>query len=404
MNSKRPRLSFTAKSAWPWVLYTFCLLLFVEVSLQSFYRLTTGAYLYVRDKPALWDSDPVSGWTNRPGLSYRHVTPEFTAEIYTNSEGFRVSSAHEEYQKKRPDNTYRILLLGPSFAFGWGVNFETTFAAQLQQILTARHFANGSRIEVLNHGVPGHPAANDLEWFNHVGKFHSPNLVIQFVYGSLEVSAKPDRSVIVRNGYAVLANPSIKDVAWAYAKNSATVFYSGIIISWIHKLFFGLDFHEQIEGAGRDMRNSEAFRREDARVTESLLFYMSLKEAVEGTGASLLIVHFPLAYVVHPEDRARWMFQGVENIEEQVQFNRTFAAYLNQIGIRCLNLTDQFIQRATMDKRRFYFWLDVHWTELGNAVAARLVGDYLQCDERKKNDKLSNCLSLEAGRTDTQAM
>jgi hypothetical protein len=51
-----------AKSAWPWVLYIACLLLFLEVSLQSFYRFTTGTYLYVRGKPALFESDPFSGW------------------------------------------------------------------------------------------------------------------------------------------------------------------------------------------------------------------------------------------------------------------------------------------------------------------------------------------------------
>jgi hypothetical protein len=139
---------FVVKSTRHWVLYFVCLFLFIEISLQLFSRVTTGTYLYAREKPPLWASDPYSGWTNRPGLSYRHVTPEFTADIYTNREGFRVSSTHEEYQNKRPNKTFRILLLGLSFAFGWGVNFEATFGAQLQQILRARHFAEGSTIEV----------------------------------------------------------------------------------------------------------------------------------------------------------------------------------------------------------------------------------------------------------------
>ncbi len=377
MNHKGLQLFFTAKSAWPWVLYIACLLLFVEVSLQSFYRLTTGAYLYVRDKPALLESDPSSGWTNRPGLSYRHVTPEFTADIYTNREGFRVSSAHEEYEKQRPRDTFRILLLGPSFAFGWGVNFENTFGAQLQQLLAKAGFANGLRIEVLNHGVPALPAANELEWLKQVGKDYTPNLVIHFVYGSLEVSPKPETDMIVHDGMLLPTNPGVKELVWGYAKNAATVFYAGIIISSLSKVFWKDTAPGKIEGAGREMRNSPPFREQSPEISDSIMFYRAFRETVEAAGANLLIVYFPLAYVVHPEDRARWMLQGVENIEDQITFNKAFDSYLNQIDIRCSNLTDQFIQHATMEKRRLYFWLDVHWTELGNALAARLVADDL---------------------------
>jgi len=365
-----------------WVIYLLTIVLFVEVSLQIFYRLTTGAFLYSRDKPAIWSPDPISGLTNKPRLSYRHITPEFTAEIYTNSDGFRVSNAQEEYEKQKPKDTFRILLLGPSFAFGWGVNFEQTFGAQLQKLLTEASFVDGSRIEVLNHGVPALPPANDLEWFNHVGRHYSPNLVIQFVYGSLEVSAKPDTSVIVRNGYAIPSNPGMRDLVWYYAKNSATVFYSGLLITQIHKLIAAGNASGSIEGAGRDMRNSPVFRPNDPYVKESLMFYRALKQAVEGTGADLLVVHFPLAYVVHQEDRARWALQGVDNIDRQVAFNQAFSVHLNDLGIRCLNLTNDLIQSAKREKNRLYFWLDVHWTEQGNKVSAQVVSQNLMETQR----------------------
>jgi hypothetical protein len=367
-----------------WLLYIAWLFLVTEASLQLFYRYTTGTYLYVRDKPPLYASDPYSGWTNRPYLSYHHVTPEFTADIYTNREGFRVSAAHEEYEKQRTKNTFRILLLGPSFAFGWGVDYEDTFGSRLQQILNADQFVEGSKIEVLNHGVPGLPGANELEWLKEVGKDYSPNLVIHFVYGSLEVSPMPDNSQIVRSGHVIAADTEGNGSIWRYAKNSATVFYVGIIISQSYKIVFGKLPHGTIEGAGREMSNRGKFKADDSHIADSLRFYRSLQEAVEKAGANLLIVHFPLAYVVHPEDRLRWVLQGVENIEGQIDFNRTFAAYLNQIGIRCVNLTDHFIQSATIEEERLYYWLDVHWTERGNALAARVVADELI--ERRVSD------------------
>src|SRR5215467_13568174 len=103
--SQAGRMSSTGKIRLYWLVYFLTLFLFVEFSLQLFYRLTTGTYLSAREKPPIYASDPHSGWTNRPNFSYHHVTPEFAAAIYTNNEGFRVSSAHEEYEKKRPANT-----------------------------------------------------------------------------------------------------------------------------------------------------------------------------------------------------------------------------------------------------------------------------------------------------------
>jgi len=368
-----------------WVIYLIIVFLFIEASLQIFYRLTTGASLYFRDKPAIWSSDPVSGLTNKPLLSYRHLTPEFTAEIYTNSDGFRVSIAQEEYERQKRTNTFRILLLGPSFAFGWGVNFDQTFGAQLQRLLIEASFADGATIEVLNHGVPALPAANGLKWFNHSGRHYSPNLVIQFVYGSLEVSVKPDTSLIVKNGYAVPVSLSGRDKVWNYAKMSATVFYSGILLSRVHELVAG-NIDGSIEGAGRALRNSPVFRSDDPYVKESLLFYKALKEAVEEAGADLLIVHFPLAYVVHQEDRVRWALQGLGSIDRQVAFNHAFSAYLNDRGIRCFNLTNDLIESAKKEKSRLYFWLDVHWTEQGNKVSAQMVKQYLMKTQARLTD------------------
>ena len=387
-----------------WLLYIVCLFLVTEASLQFFYRFTTGTYLYVRDKPPLYASDPYSGWTNQPFLAYRHVTPEFSTEIYTNGEGFRVSSAQEEYQKKRPSNTFRILLLGPSFAFGWGVNFEDSFGAHLQRLLAVQNFANGSRIEVLNHGVPGLPAANELEWLKQVGKDYRPDLVVHFTYGSFEVIPKPETNVAVHNGLVVQSNAGIKELVWGYAKNAASVFYTGIVINRVSKAVSKDISAMRIEGAGREMRNSPTFSIQDPLISDSVIFYRTLRETVEAAGAKLLIVYFPLAYVVHPEDRMRWVLQGVQNIEEQIQFNRTFASFLNENGFRCLNVTEQFVQRAKTEKQRLYYWLDVHWTASGNVLAAQLVADYLQCDKSRKYDTQSNCLSLSSRNSGTEEM
>jgi hypothetical protein len=400
------RCNLKPRIMWGWAFYLVVVIGFLEATLQIFYWVTTGSYLYDRDKPAIYAADPISGWTNAPRLSFRHYTPEFTADIYTNGQGFRVSRQHEEYGREAEPGTFRILLLGPSFAFGWGVNFEYTFGSQLQQRLAHARFANGSTIEVLNHGVPSLPPANGLEWFRHTGKTYGPDLVIQFIYGSFEVSSTPDTSTIVENGHLIEEPLGSKQRTWAYIKHSATVFYSGIILGSLSKAMYEKDRDGKIHGAGRDMRNLQAFSPEDNHVKESMRFYRALKDAVSHNGTDLLIVHFPLSYVVHPEDRARWMLQGVEHIGLQIASNQAFGAYLSALGIQCLDLTEELIETVKEDRTRLYYWLDIHWTERGNMVAAQAVARYLTDREhlyRKRHQKLMYKLSDHLSKTFTRS-
>jgi len=359
-------------------LYLLSLILVIEIVLQGYYRITTGSYLYNRDKPPIWSADPISGWTNRPNFSYRHLTPEFATDLHTNSQGFRVSKRHEEYPHHKASGKYRILLLGPSFPFGWGVDYEETFGVQLARVLKGKGFVPGQSIEVLNHGVPALPAANQLEWFRHTGKDYSPDLVIHFAYGSLEVNPQPDRSVIVRNGRLQPLDVNFTDIIWGHAKNSATVFFGGIIVAQLSKMV-GVDKGDGgIEGAGQVLHNASVFHAQSITVRESTAFYRAFKRAANEAGAEFLVVHFPLAYVVHSADRARWALHGVENIETQVAFNRKFAIHLNQKGVHCLNLTDALVEYAKQNPLRLYYWLDVHWTPLGNRRSAELVSQYLE--------------------------
>ena len=367
---------------WPRVIYVIGLLLCIEVALQMFYWVTTGSLLYVRDKPPIWAADSVSGWTNRPSFSYRHMTPEFAVDLHTNSQGFRVSALGEEYLRMKPPGTFRILLLGPSFAYGWGVNFEDTFGVQLQRILEKSQFASGRSIEVLNHGVPALPAANQLEWFRQIGKDYSPDLVIHFVYGSLEVSSQTDRSITVTDGGLRPLDASAADFMWGYAKNSAAVFYTGVLVTQLAKSA-GIDRRGGcIEGAGREICATTLFDAYSTTVRESTAFYRTFKQVAQESGADFLAVHFPLAYVIYPEDRTRWALQGVENIDAQVVFNTEFAAHLKKQAVPCLNLTESLVEYAKQEQERLYYWLDVHWTPLGNRRSAELVGQYLERERR----------------------
>ena len=90
-----------------------------------------------------------------------------------------------------------------------------------------------------------------------------------------------------------------------------------------------------------------------------------------------MVVYFPLAYVVHPQDRSRWRHLGLHDVERQKAFDSAFVEYLNKHGIACLDLTPSLIEAAQKTGKRLYYWLDVHWTPEGNHVIAQVAKDYL---------------------------
>ncbi len=90
----------------------------------------------------------------RAGLTYE-LKPDLDlvfkfVPLRTNSRGMR----DREYEREKPDGTYRIAFLGDSFTMGSGVAIEEVYHSLLEEELGAAHAP--LRIECLNFGVAGY--------------------------------------------------------------------------------------------------------------------------------------------------------------------------------------------------------------------------------------------------------
>jgi len=113
-----------------------------------------------------------------------------------------------------------------------------------------------------------------------------------------------------------------------------------------------------------------------------MAFYGHLADAVRNSGARLQIVYLPLSYEIYPQDQSRWRHLGVHDIEAQQTFNRAFVRYLNERQIPTVDITQKLQLAAAHEKKRLYYWLDIHWTVEGNAAAADAVADYMRRAEQ----------------------
>jgi hypothetical protein len=119
-----------------------------------------------------YQPDGVLGYALRPDWQAVHATDEFEVTVRTNALALRGAPASVE----KPAGTYRVLVLGDSFAFGFGVEDEQAFPAVLERTLAPP--PGRERVEVLNAGVAGWSADQYLLFLETRGFALSPDLVL----------------------------------------------------------------------------------------------------------------------------------------------------------------------------------------------------------------------------------
>lgn len=110
--------------------------------------------------------DETLGWRNIPG--WNATTHDRALTI--NSRGLR----DREYDLAKPEGAFRILVLGDSFTWGYGVSDEEIFTERLEAALTR----DGRNVEVLNAGVSGWGTDQQALFLESEGFQYSPDLVV----------------------------------------------------------------------------------------------------------------------------------------------------------------------------------------------------------------------------------
>src|SRR5438477_8533468 len=94
----------------------------------------------------IYEPDPALYWKLKPGQDcYTKVGHK---PVHINSHGTR----GPEFQTAKPPNTLRILCLGDSRTFGWGLSEAETYCGMLAHLLQEQ-VGDQKRIEVINAGV-----------------------------------------------------------------------------------------------------------------------------------------------------------------------------------------------------------------------------------------------------------
>lgn len=130
----------------------------------------------------IYEPDPKLYWKLKPNQNcYTKVAHK---PVHINSHGTRGT----EFQIEKPPNTLRILCLGDSRTFGWGLSEAQTYSGLLEQMLQGAagtphpgllpSEGRGKQIEVINAGVNAWSYAQMLVYFRDTALRYKPDVVI----------------------------------------------------------------------------------------------------------------------------------------------------------------------------------------------------------------------------------
>lgn len=342
----------------------------IEVPLQLYYRLTAGAWLFRRSQPRIFEADATHCYRVKPDLDYVHRTNEFTIHVYTNAQSFRTDERRARVAVEKPADVYRVIFLGPSFAFGWGSDHEDTYAARIAALLRVPR----KRIELINAGTPGQPPEQQLCWFAAEGHRFRPDLVVLTTYGSRvdPVPTRcPERLVcpFIEDSALYFARPTLRRKLTAAVKDLGSVFYG----FYLYSLFVP---QESRVGLGKELYAASEAPVDQAALVESYRGFEAYVWQLAGGKTNVAVLHLPLSFQVQPGDLARW--RHILQVDPAVEMAATRAslAALRAAGIEVIDPIDGLIEAAGGERQ--YFWLDIHLTPAGNRTVANAALPVLQ--------------------------
>ena len=128
--------------------------------------------LYVSpERDRFWKYDSLLGWAHEPRQEGIFESHQFQTVVKINEKGLR----DREHLYERQNNIERVLVLGDSFAWGYGVEESERFSQLLEKSLD---------VEMINAGVSGYSTDQELLWYKNEGIKYETDLVILVLAGN----------------------------------------------------------------------------------------------------------------------------------------------------------------------------------------------------------------------------
>jgi len=336
------------------LLFVFIMILmvvFLEMFLNLFPALT---FYYIFPTGLFENAEAPLDFQLVPNFTGRMVG-EYNVEVHTNSDGLR------DYEHKMTSNNLRILALGDSMAFGYGVDINDTFLSVIERQLS---------IETIKAGVPAYGQDNELSYFITKGIKYHPNVVAIFYYlnDNDDNEGNTDRKVAYGDLIQKYRYESLSDwKLYAYTK-----LYRTGVARLARKAFS--NFMAFFDRSGETtliedklfLKNQTKESKEWAKT--AALFKEFKKYA--GNSTKLIIVYVPDKKQIYPIQFSGY-FSSDMDVDKPNKVLRDIASSLN---VTYIDMTKNI---RNLNESNLYFKYDPHFNERGHLLFGSLVAKEL---------------------------
>jgi lysophospholipase L1-like esterase len=348
--------------------------------------------------------------------TYKHI--EFEYSFQTNSQGLR----YKEIPLKKPEGTYRVLVIGDSFTEGVGVRAEDRFSSLLET-----SFKNiGKGIFFINAGITGSGPLEYGKLFFNVGLKYEPDGLLLCIYAN-DLSntpvwatpkdfatSLPRRSPLRRITHALFPRIYVlsKRLYYTHLKaermephdfvktmsRKASEF--GIPESRIDEWRRSLPDH-LVKAVNERMLSGDIMAHalivpsfwldsldiDSTKAEEKwrvmVLLLSEIISHCRKRGIEMGVVYIPVMYQYDSESYKGtnlWIQAGgtvhKQWLVEKTEFQRRLETWAETQGIPFLDLMPVF-RTANRPHHDLYWWYDSHFTAKGHALVAKAIGEWI---------------------------
>lgn len=313
--------------------------------------------------PFVYKDDPLVSYRLKENYRGIHKAPEFSVKVETNSAG------HRDYEHSivKPENVYRIMVLGDSFTFGEGVEMDESYPKVVEERLNKGK--RGRRYEIINVSAYNWGTLEEYLYLKHYGIKYRPDMVVmaffigndfyqnrfgpfsvkkdKIVYSPLEsVNGKMNRLLKYIPGYMYVRERS---ELLALLRKRANYYLEHDIFEASSEMMMSLYTGKLDSDVQKAIENTKGLIEKTAKIAKEKEF-------------ELVILLIPADEQLNPER------YGIPNVSEPYFPNHIMHEIGEKNGIAVVDLLPYFRERSR-GGREFYYEINGHWNKQGHMLA-----------------------------------
>ncbi|RMF65467.1 MAG: SGNH/GDSL hydrolase family protein, partial [Calditrichaeota bacterium] len=346
------------------------LVLILEGGLRLFYPQNLSGKSIVGE--SFSNPDEMLGIRYTPGAKWRFDHPEYHVVYSINEDGFRDAKPHP---MPKPPGVTRVLLLGDSFTFGQGVDYDQTWPVLVEKKMSAKDGTH--RVDLVKAGMQGMDTRSEYLLMKElVPKYDCDVVVIAFLIndlytnsldglegGSGETTSTESDTSIASGGpkkglLTTMKNVFIRNdkrttfhlltLARRWAISSASAYCRLYLMAPNRRQWLTVPL--------------PAVPKARLKVTQTL--FSRMVEYCRSRGKRLIVVSIPQQFQVLYFDASK----DDPHIDVSI-YDKIFGAFAESAGFVWIPTLDYFV-RPEIDRDDLFYRLDGHLTAQGHALVA----------------------------------